>query len=226
MKISTWNLMRPNAKTGERNTILTESLHRTNADILIITETNSLIDDLGDKYFKLSTTPLPKVHDGYPFQPGENRVTILSKYPFIKQITTGDEYTNVCAEVASPFGNLIIYGTMIGFLGGMHVPFESDLEKQTLDFARIVQMGNVCISGDINVSFSGFPHPSYQARQDVNDIFNALSLKNLTGHFKDSVIHTIMNESFLADKKIETSRSGFDKKVSDHSLINVIISEK
>src|ERR1035437_9605954 len=138
MKISAWNLMRPNSKSIERNAIYVDTLNQIDPDIIILTETNSIID-FGDKYFTISTKPLPKFKDGYPYEPGENRVTILSKFPFTTQFETADEYSNVCAKTSTPLGQLIIYGTIIGFLGGTKDPFASDLEKQTKDLTQIIQ---------------------------------------------------------------------------------------
>jgi hypothetical protein len=132
MKLSLWNLMRPNSKTVSRNSIFLDKLTSINPDIIILTETNSIINPV-KHYNSISTTPLPELYENIQYQPGENRVTIYSKYPILKQIPTADSYSSVCAEIATPYGPLIIYGTIIGSLGGLLDPFKSDLEKQTAD---------------------------------------------------------------------------------------------
>ena len=48
MKITIWNLMRPNAGTTERNNLFLETLQKLDSDVVILTETNSIVD-LGDK---------------------------------------------------------------------------------------------------------------------------------------------------------------------------------
>ncbi len=44
MKIATWNLERPNDSSKSRNTKIIESLNEVDADILILTETNTIIN--------------------------------------------------------------------------------------------------------------------------------------------------------------------------------------
>jgi hypothetical protein len=220
MKISTWNIMRPNSKSSNRNNIYIDTLNQIDPDILVLTETNSLID-FGNKYFKVTTLPLPNIHDGYPYQSGENRVTIFSKFPFTRKFQTVDSYSSVCAEILTPFGHLIIYGTIIGFLGGRKNPFITDLEKQAQDLTQISSQGHICFTGDLNVSFSGFPYPSRRVRKKMIDLFEGLLLTNLTTTLENSVIHTIISDSFLANKTSEITRVLFDKKITDHNLVTV-----
>ena len=224
MKISVWNLMRPNLKTVERNSLFIDTLNQINPDIIILTETNSIID-FGDKYFSVSTEPLPKLVDKYTYETGENRVTIFSRYPFVRQIPTADSYTSVCAETETPFGHLIIYGTIIGFLGGLLEPFESDLKKQTLDLTHLAKQGNICFGGDLNIAFSGRPYPSKLVVKSVSDLFDNLSLTNLTKDFNNSAIHSVISNSFLENKQVEKDQIQFDKKITDHNLVTIILSE-
>lgn len=222
MKLSLWNLMRPTSKTVSRNSIFLDTLTSPDPDIIILTETNSIIN-LGSQYNSISTTPLPQLYENIKYQPGENRVTIYSKYPIIQQIQTADSYSSVCAEIASPFGPLIIYGTIIGSLGGMLDPFKSDLEKQTADLMQISQLGNICFCGDLNISFSGRPYPSKIVQHKVSDLFDQLSLTNQTKDFNDSALHAVFSNSFLENKKVKKEIQHFDKKITDHSLISVTI---
>lgn len=223
MKIATWNLMRPNSKSVIRNAVYADTLNTIDPDIIILTETNSLIS-FGNKYFITTTEPLPKIHDDYEYADGENRVTILSKFPFARKFLTADKYTSVCAETSTPFGNLIVYGTIIGFLGGKHESFESDFEKQISDLDEISQHGNLCLGGDMNISFSGYTYPSHIVREKTKKIFERLSLTNLTGHFENCVLHTIISNKFLLNKKATAERLAFDKKITDHSLLTVSLS--
>lgn len=64
MKISIWNLMRPNSRTLERNSLYAETLNKINPDIIILNETNSLIE-FGDNYFSVSTKPLTRLFENY-----------------------------------------------------------------------------------------------------------------------------------------------------------------
>ena len=225
MKVSVWNLMRPTSKTVERNSLFVDTLNQIDPDIIILTETNSKIE-FGDKYFSVSTTPLPKLVHKYSYEAGENRVTIFSKFPFIRQIETADSYTSVCAETMTPFGQLIIYGTIIGYLGGLSEPFESDLKKQTLDLTQLAKDGNIFFGGDLNIAFSGRPYPSKLVVQNVSDLFDNLALTNLTKDLNDSAIHAVISNSFLESKQVKADRILFDKKITDHSLVTITLTQE
>lgn len=83
MKIAIWNLMRPNAKTVDRNRLFINTINKIDLDIIILTETNSIIE-FGDKYFSASTKSLPVKYEDFSYEAGENRATILSKFLFKK----------------------------------------------------------------------------------------------------------------------------------------------
>ncbi len=222
MKLSLWNLMRPNSKTVSRNSIFLDTLTSIDPDIIILTETNSIINP-GNQYNTISSTPLPELYENIQYQPGENRVTIYSKYPILKQIPTADCYSSVCAEIATPYGPLVIYGTIIGSLGGLLDPFKSDLEKQTADIMQISKLGNICFCGDLNISFSGRTYPSKIVQQKVSNLFDQLSLTNKTKDYHDSALHTVFSTSFLENRNAIPDIQHFDKKITDHSLITVTI---
>ena len=220
MKISVWNLMRPNANTIKRNKLFIKTLQEIDPDIVVLTETNTVID-LGDNYYSVSTLPLPKVIDDVKFKQGENRVTIFSKTPFIKNIPTADAYTSVCAETLTALGPIIIYGTIIGYLGGNKEPFKEDLEKQTLDITGLTKHGNLCFAGDLNVAFSGYPYPSPTIIDDVSKRFEDLDLKIVTKDCKDSAIHAVISNSFLNPLNYSKEELFFDKKITDHRLVTI-----
>ena len=203
--------MRPNAKTVDRNQLFIDAINKIDPDIIILTETNSIID-FGAKYFSASTKPLPANFEGYTYATGENRVTILSKFSFNKQIPTADIYTSVCVEIDTPFGPLIIYGTIIGFLWGLLAPFESDLKKQTIDLTNLSKQGNMCFAGDLNIAFSGRVYPRKTTIKKVSELFDNLALKNLTAGTKNCAIHAVISKSFLQNKNEKKDIMHFDKK--------------
>ena len=217
--------MRPNASTIERNKLFLKTLQDIDSDIVVLTETNSVIN-LGDNYYSVSTLPLPEVIKDVKFKQGENRVTIFSKTAFIKNIPTVDAYTSVCAETLTALGPIIIYGTIIGYLGGNRKPFEEDLEKQTLDISDLVKHGNLCFAGDLNVAFSGSAYPSKLIVDDVSKRFDDLDLKIVTKDFKDSAIHAVISNSFLNRFIYTVEELFFDKKTTDHRLITITITPK
>ena len=225
MRISVWNLMRPNAGSVDRNKLIIETLQKLDSDIVVLTETNSVID-LGEKYFSVSTLPLPEKIVNVTFKPEENRVTIFSKIPFEREIPTADSYTSVCAETVTPFGPLIIYGTIIGYLGGRLDPFKSDLEKQTLDITNLSQQGNICFAGDLNVAFSGYNYPSRPVAEDVAKRLEDLDLTIVTKDCKDSAIHAVISNSFLKGINYTKEELFFEEKITDHRLVTITLTPK
>ena len=75
MRIATWNLER---LIKRKNQLVLEKLEDINADILILTETNSIIQL--ENYSCISTDLLPIEFDNIKYAVGENRVSILTKY--------------------------------------------------------------------------------------------------------------------------------------------------
>ena len=225
LKIVTWNLMRPNTKTYNRNSVFHETLRSLDADIIVLTETNGLMD-LGNDYFLSKTKALPSDHEGFPYSDGENRTTIYSKYPFTRHFNTYDEYTAVCSEVLTPFGHLIIYGTIMGVTGGKDSRFKSDFEKQMMDIVAISQNGSTCVAGDLNITLSGYAYPSHAIINDVNDFFEDNAIEILTRNISDTVDHIAISQQFLVNLNFETERLPFDKKITDHNLVIVTLEKQ
>ena len=210
MRIVTWNLER---LKKNKNEVILSKLTELNADILILTETDSQIN-LGEKYSSISTQKLFNGYDGIAYKNSETRTTIWTKYKIEKQHKTYDNYTSVCAEIQTPFGLLNIYGTIIGVFGGKGVRFQNDMKSQSLDFENIA--GNICIAGDFNIALSGFAYPSHKARNEIKNIFEKLSLKCLTSEIIDSVDHIVISKSYIENKKVSIEIWNEDKALSDH----------
>ena len=210
MKIVTWNLER--LKNNQTEIILSK-LTELDADILILTETDSIIN-LGTKYSSISTQNLFKGYDGTPYKNTEIRTTIWTKFKIKKQHATYDNYTSVCAAIQTPLGLLNVYGTIIGVFNGKGERFESDMKSSSLDFEKL--SGNICIAGDFNIALSGFAYPSHKARSEINEIFERLNLKCLTSEIKNSVEHIAISKSYLENCKTSIEIWNEDKKLSDH----------
>ena len=181
---------------------------------------------MGNEYFSISTQPLTQLDDEVSFEQGENRVTIFSKTPFIKDKPTADSYTSVCAETVTAFGPLIIYGTIIGYLGGRTLHFKSDLEKQTLDLTHLSKQRNICFAGDLNISFAGTPYPSTMVVKNVAELFDNLGLTIITKDCEDSAIHGMFSNTFLKNFEIKQDYMVFDKKITDHRLVTITLTPK
>lgn len=211
MKILTWNLER----AKKNNQLILDKLAQFNANILILTETNSAIN-LAKEYSFIATEPLPKNHDGIQYKTGENRTTIWSKYKIKAQYKTFDNFTSVCALIQTPIGLLNIYGTIIGVFGGIGQRFKNDLESQIFDFENISTENPFCIIGDFNVTFSGRTYPSHDARNKLNSVFKRLNLINLTSELENNIDHIVVSKDFIKNKNTKIETWNLDKELSDH----------
>ena len=185
-----------------------------NADILVLTETNSIIQL--DDYNCISTELLPANFDGIRYEVGENRVSILTKYKATTLHKTFDSFTTVCTDIETPFGLLTVYGSIIGVFANRQPRFDNDLNGQLADFEKIFRGRQVCFAGDLNVTFSGRPWPSNKARQTLVDAFKNYGLTNTTANIADTVDHIVLSNDFLANKHLEIDTWNTDKKLSDH----------
>jgi exonuclease III len=211
MRIATWNLQRLDKRKNEQ---ILDKLADINADILVLTETNSIIQL--DNYNCISTDLLPNNFDNIKYADGENRVSILTKFNAITRHQTFDNYTSVCTDIETPFGLLTVYGTIIGVFANRQPRFDNDLNGQLADFETLVPGRQFCIAGDFNVTFSGRAWPSHKARQALNDSFHKLRLTNTTANIADTVDHIVLSNDFLDNKHLEIETWNTDKKLSDH----------
>jgi hypothetical protein len=205
-------------KKLDKNFFICELIKKINPDIVFLTETNSIIN-FAPEYFSLQSKALPCFYENQKYFDGENRISIFSKFEFIRELKTYDDYTSVCGEVKTPYGTLILYGSIIGSFGGKDVYFRNDLERQKEEIGKLSKMGNVCYSGDFNISFSGFPYPSRVVRQEMNDFFLNNHLINTTQQHENSVIHIVLSENLTYELEIKSQMIPIERKISDHNLV-------
>ncbi|WP_276977595.1 endonuclease/exonuclease/phosphatase family protein [Flavobacterium filum] len=218
MKIATWNLERPN-KSTKKNKEIIDSLVNVNADILILTETNELIN-FDDNYNYFHSSKL--VENLY--KDGERRVSIYSKYNSLGQYETFRNDTSICVKFKTPFGNLAVYGTIIGVYGNRHTSFMQDLNLQIADFEKISKTENLCIAGDFNISFSDNYYYTAEGRNKLNKTFANLNLRNLTENIAQNIDHIVLTKEFVGERLVKFETWNLDKKLSDHIGVAVDIS--
>lgn len=211
MRIATWNLER---LIKRKNKLVIQKLVDINADILILTETNSIIQL--ENYTCISTDNLPTNFDNIKYEAGENRVSILTRYKATTRHNTFDSFTTVCTDIETPFRLLTVYGSIIGVFANRQPRFDNDLNGQLTDFEKIFPGRQVCFAGDLNVTFSGRPWPSNKARQTLVDAFDKFGLINTTANITDTVDHIVLSNDFLENKHLEIETWNTDKKLSDH----------
>ena len=232
LKIATWNLDRPTFGTKSKNDLILKTLHQVDADVLILTETNSCID-LGQNYNSYPSTCLfQSLSVGTEqYQEGENRVTIWSKLPGQRRIDMCNSHSAVCAQITTDWGELNIYGTVIGIYGknrGKAEPilsqtdFERTLEVQLADWERLAELKSpLCIAGDFNLSLVGSYYFTKQHRQKILDCLDKLKIAVPTKELPENIDHIALSSVFFnpAGYKAET----WPKAKTDHKGVLLTI---
>ncbi len=217
-KIATWNVRRPTLNSM-RNSKIIDNIKKIDADVLILTETNSSIN-LGESCHCYPTGPSARniSRKDASYGSGENQVTIWSKEPAIKTYETYDSFSSVCVCIDTPRGALNVYGTVIGYRGNRHPAFNTDLEKQIGDWRELRKLGNLCIAGDFNITFSDNYYYTKVGRRRLNECFDELELRNLTGSTAENIDHIVLSDSFLEDVSPISGEwnKPKDLKISDH----------
>ena len=220
MKIATWNIERPK-KTSKKNSMIIDCLQKLDADILILTETNEIIQPAGN-YKCFHTTELKESF----YKEGERRTSIYSKYESVGQFDTFRDDTSLCISLRTPFGDLAVYGTVIGINGNRRHNFNEDLNHQLADFEKIAANANFCIAGDLNMTFSDNYYYTDDGRKKLNNVFARLNLVNLTADIPENIDHIIISEDFIKNRHFEFDFWNKEKnkgKLSDHIGVFVTI---
>ena len=171
LRIAIWNIERPRTGQTEKIAALEVRMQQVHADIWILTEAHEGVSP-GSDYDCVATTPInkPRTHT-----PGENRTTIWSRLPIKEVVDTHDPETAVCANIETPFGPTLVYGTVIPYSGagtkypywsnGMDINgkktwqlnYESILRHQA-DWKRLIDQHpthHFCCGGDFNQNRDG-----------------------------------------------------------------------
>lgn len=189
-RIATWNLERP--KNGTDKTIRAlRKIREISADILVLTETSNAIN-LEPEYWSIKSTP-------YERTPGEQWITIWSKWSIVKAIETFDSKRTACGLIESPFGQVIIYGTIIPYhmagVTGNRYPHtgyktwefhEKDILAQSADWLKIgLTFPGIplMIIGDFNQTRDDLPkgYGTKTGRELLTTALNNNKLTCLTG---------------------------------------------
>lgn len=221
MRIATWNVER--LKHRKRLDNIQAACQATNADILVLTETDQTIH-----------TDYPyQIHTEHPhdskwsiYKDSERRVSILTRYPCLRQHDTFDAETAVCAELDTDIGPLLVYGTIIGIYGNRRQSFLEDLKKQIEDFKRLSAIGSLCICGDFNCSFADNYYFTTEGRKLMTEAFYQCSLCLLTHSVKQGIDHIVFPYRHLAANRAQIFEWNTDKSLSDHKGVGVDISKK
>lgn len=217
MKIATWNVERLRHKK-----LLDEMLHsidEVNTDILVLTETDQR---LYPKYRFCYETPRMAVYHPDIYAPTENRVSIYTNYPCVRQHSTYDENTALCVELETEKGNLIVYGTIIGVYGNRHQTFLPDLMRQMDDLRRLSKLGTaICFCGDFNCSFADNYYFTAAGRATILNGLKDCNLSLLTANQPECIDHIALTEGFIGSAEVKIVEWNQAKTLSDHKGIAV-----
>ncbi|MDX2239528.1 MAG: hypothetical protein NW224_02485 [Leptolyngbyaceae cyanobacterium bins.302] len=230
-RIATWNLERPKQNGWTKNQRRLDKIREINADVWVLTETHEVID-LKNSYESIPSTPIENYH-----KPGENLTTIWTRWTVLNRLQTFDPNFAVCAEIDSPLGAMMIYGTVIPYandkgISGTAKRWEEQrrsIQQHHADWLRIQkQFPNhwMCIAGDFNQSRdkSGW----YEDQQSVDLMTAALqdlsmvcvSEEKFQGLSRSTIDHICLSQDsncHRLDVKAWEGTTPEGKKMSDHN---------
>lgn len=107
-RLATWNLERPRTNSAEKIAACQAQMRRVNADVWVVTEGHR---EIGlDDFHHFATAC-----EGHDHTVGETYTAILSRWPSRRhRCEEGDPFT-IWTEIASPWGDLIVYGTILPY---------------------------------------------------------------------------------------------------------------
>lgn len=214
MRIATWNVER--LKHKAQLPLMLEHCRKADADILVLTETDSRIHP---HYTHCCKTLPAKDADPNLYRDTENRVSVYTNYRVARRHETYDGHTAVCVELETERGNLIVYGTIMGIRGNREKSYMHDLQRQMDDIKRLASVGDVCVVGDYNCSFSDGYYFTNAGRHTVINGFSNGNIMLLTERQPECIDHIAISEKFLMGSSIAVSEWNLDRSLSDHKGI-------
>jgi Endonuclease/Exonuclease/phosphatase family len=232
-RIATWNLERPKQNGWTKNHRRLNKIYEIDADVWVLTETSQAIALESDYETAKSCA----------YGNGENLSTIWSRCRMLRTLPTFDPDWAVCAEVDSPFGAMIIYGTVITYANdrgasGTAKRWEEhrrSIQQHHEDWLRIQkQYPNhlMCVAGDFNQSRDGSGW--YEEKQSVDMLSAALQDLSLicvteqnfqvTGLSRSTIDHICLSERLIPYKEAVGVWEGTTQengKMSDHNGVFV-----
>lgn len=181
LRIATWNLERPKKNGNVKNQSRLEMLREIDADLWVLTETHSAITL--DGYHCLATPAQPGYH-----AEGESFAAIWSRWPIRRSIPTFDPHFAACAEINSPLGPLLVFGTIITYANDRGINGKSrrweehrkSIAAHAADWLRLrAEFPDhlICVAGDFNQSRDGSGW--YEDAQSVANLSLALDQASL-----------------------------------------------
>jgi endonuclease/exonuclease/phosphatase family metal-dependent hydrolase len=232
LKIATWNLNHPKPNSWKKKPLIEAQIHKIDADIWILTETNNAAIDLSSTHGKFTSTEYGK-HDAY--------TTAWIKSSFSGQpLKTFDPEIAVCVSVEIPKGQILIYGTIITWHGDRGKNEQSknweehykSIQSHGDDWHRLLHENpdsRLLVAGDFNQARDGSNW--YGTKQGIDLLTEQLERNNLiclTHKVKPRLRHNIDHICITKDWAIAGHPKGWEGTVdgvvlSDHNGVYVEI---
>lgn len=217
MTIATWNVERLKHDTEK----IAEACMAINADILVLTESDERLKLPYSHCFATRRDLLSM------YRTTERRVMVYTNYPEIILYSTYNNERSLCVGLDTEYGELLVYGTVIGPFGNRHPSFLEDAESQAKDIDLFTHTGtNLCYIGDYNCSFSDRYYFTGKGREIILDTLNRNSLRLATAEQPECIDHIALSAGMVDDKRILIEEWNQDKQLSDHKGILVRLRER
>lgn len=196
-RIATWNL-----DQAKRKRLISEQLEvisKISADIIVLTESSPEVDLSSIGYEGVSSASYIDKNQE------RNCSAIWSKWPIEHKINTTDDETAVCAKIKSPFGDFLVYGTILTYHGDKGsdgnskswAEHDKEIERQGDDWKRIqdlFQQVPLIVAGDFN-----------QARDKVGRYHSPNGIAGLDKQLRLSNLVSLTDEDFGKEGKLTIS---------------------
>ena len=220
MRIASWNVERLKHRRDLNEIRSLCSMAAT--DILVLTETDERLRP--DYKYCFQTTSLKGVIVPTQYADAENRVSIYTNYECVQIHSAYDEATAVCVELDTEYGNLLVYGTIIGIKGNRDPNYKEDLSRQLADIKQFRSAEHmVCMAGDFNCSFSDGYYFTKAGRSAMLEAFAENNIEILTMGLPETIDHIAISADFITGKNIRLWEWNEDKQLSDHKGVAVEI---
>lgn len=237
MRIGTWNLERPSARSWRKGPAQLEQLRAVDADIWVLTETRASVRPSQDHRFG-SHAP---AHPARRPDPDERWVSIWSRYPLRDAGISPSRRGTVACIADTPLGELVVYGTVVpwahepdpdGVVRAWNI-HRRELARQAEEWQWLSErFPALCVAGDFNQAWRPGGYGTAQDRRAHHAAADAAGLVCLTADETDGhrplIDHILLTTSWAAryDAGVAATWSGVRSdgtRMSDHAGVAVDI---
>jgi exonuclease III len=205
LRIATWNICMFSAKKREH---IHQQIMQVDADIIVLTETHPEV--------KL---PGYTVCNSKPYGRGRIDIGIWTRLPVINILPTYDPESVACIEVATDWGALLVYGTILPYYGYAGSDGKSKgwqehylaVEKQSKDWSMLQADkpdAQLCVAGDFNQVRDGSKSDGAKSRMLLDE------------QLRHNRVVPLTDENLVVTGKLKSRRN------IDHICLSEVLSRK